>query len=94
MFTNTMGDMPTACISKHPMINEGLSREEMRQRALLVALGLVYYMRLDSDYRKMFSEELDKMHFSVDFLTAFNQEVQYYGNSIEYVLCSSDGFLY
>ena len=94
VFTNTIGDMPVAYITKHPMINERLSTEEMRQRALLVALGLVYYMRLDSDYRKMFSEELDKMHFSVNFLTAFNQEVHYYGNSIEYAICSSDGLLY
>lgn len=71
----TMGDVPAACITKHPMIKERISVEEMRQRALLVALGLVYYMRLDSDYRRMFTEELDKMHFSVKFLTAFKEEV-------------------
>ena len=63
------------CISKHPMINERLNREEMRQRALLVALGLVYYMRLDTEYREKFSKELDKMHFAVPFQTAFTQEV-------------------
>lgn len=58
------------------MINERLSIiEEMRQRALLVALGLVYYMRLDSEYREQFSKELDKMHFAVKFKTAFTQEV-------------------
>ena len=73
----TKGDMPPACISKHPMINENLNLEEMRQRALLVALGLVYYMRLDSEYRRRFAMELNKMDFAVDFLTAFTQEVIY-----------------
>ena len=75
MLTATMGDMPAACITKHPMIDDRLRAEEVKQRALLVALGLVYYMRLDSDYRKMFAEELDKMNFAVKFLTAFKQEV-------------------
>ena len=70
-----LGDMPAAFISKHPMISENLNREEMKQRALLVALGLVYYMRLDSEYRKKFVKELNKMHFEVKFLTAFTQEV-------------------
>ena len=86
MFTTTMtmGDMPAACITKHPMIKERLSVEEIRQRALLVALGLVYFMRLDSDYRKLFAEELDRMYFSVKFLKAFKQEVQLYSNSLDY----------
>ena len=70
-----LGDMPAASISEHPMISKNLNGEEMKQRALLVALGLVYYMRLDSEYRKKFAEELDKMHFVVEFLTAFTQEV-------------------
>ena len=72
-----MGDMADPYIRKHPMVNEKLSPEEMRQRALLVALGLVYYMRLDSEYRTRFAKELDKMHFAVNFLTAFRQEVLY-----------------
>jgi len=70
-----MGDMATPCITKHPMVKDNLNPEEMRQRALLVALGLVYYMRLDLEYRKRFAEELDKMHFVVKFLKAFRQEV-------------------
>ena len=57
------------------MISERLSVEEMRHRALLVALGLVYYMRLNSDYREKFSKELDRMNFVVKFQTAFTQEV-------------------
>ena len=60
------------------------NREEMRQRALLVALGLVYYMRLDSEYRKKFSEELDKMHFTVKFYTSFTEEVAKY-----YCICNT-----
>ena len=66
------------------MIKERISVEEIRQRALLVALGLVYYMRLDSDYRKLFAEELDRMYFSVKFLKTFKQEVQLYSNSLDY----------
>ena len=49
--------------------------EETKQRALLVALGVVYYMRLDSEYRKRFVEELEKEHFEVKFLTALTDEV-------------------
>ena len=71
-----MGDMPAACITKHPMISEELDPAEMKQRALLVALGLVYYMRLDSKYRTMFANELDKMIPGVKFLTAFTEEVR------------------
>ena len=40
-----------------------------------MALGLVYYMRLDTEYRRKFVDELDKMHFEVNFLSAFTQEV-------------------
>ena len=80
-----MGDMPAACITKHPMISERLSGEEMRHRALLVALGLVYYMRLDSDYRIRFAKELDKMHvLAVKFQTAFTQEVLLYNSDLGY----------
>jgi len=71
-----MGDMHDACITKHPMISEGLDMAEMKQRALLVALGLVYYMRLDSKYRIKFANELDKMILGVKFLIAFTQEVK------------------
>ena len=48
----------------------------MRHRALLVALGLVYYMRLNSEYREAFAKELDKLKFAVKFLKAFTQEVR------------------
>ena len=62
-----------ASIGKDSKFND--NSEEMKQRALLVALGIVYYMRLDSEYRKRFVEELDKRHFEVKFLTAFTEEV-------------------
>lgn len=75
MSTMVMGDMPAACITAHPMISKDLNQVEMREHALLVALGLVYYMRLNSHYREKFVQELDKENFSVKFLTAFRQEV-------------------
>ena len=53
----------------------------MCHRALLVALGLVYYVRLDTSYRKEFTEELDKNKFSVKFQTAFTEEVITYIHS-------------
>ena len=59
-------------ISTHPIIN---NKEGMKQRALLVALGLVYYMRLNSEFRENFTNKLKNFHFQVDFLTAFTQEV-------------------
>ena len=48
----------------------------MRERALLVALGLVYYVRLDSLYRKRFAAELDKNEFSLKFQAVFTEEVR------------------
>ena len=60
---------------KHPVISEKLNQEQMKHHALLVSLGLVYYMRLNSTYRERFTEELDKINFEVKFLTAFINEV-------------------
>ena len=72
-----MGDMPDAHIAEHPMIKDGLDRLEVNQRALLVALGLVYYMRLNTDYRARFVKELDKMiqNYNIKFNKAFSDEV-------------------
>jgi len=72
-----LGDMVDPCIYKHPMIHDGcaLDPAEMKQRALLVALGLVYYMRLDSKYRIKFANELNSRISGVQFLTAFKEEV-------------------
>ena len=35
-------------------------RQDYSRRAVLVALGIVYYMRLNSQYRKEYEEYLDK----------------------------------
>ena len=35
-------------------------RQDYSRRAVLVALGIVYYMRLDHKYRKMYEDKLDK----------------------------------
>ena len=61
----------------HPMIKEGLDKLEVTQRALLVSLGLVYYMRLNSEYREKFVEVIDQLtpYYSVNFLKAYNDEV-------------------
>ena len=67
------------------MISKNLTQVEMRERALLVALGLVYYMRLNSDYRKRFVQELDKENFSIKFLTAFRQEVSIQYQCMQFV---------
>ena len=48
----------------------------MRERALLVALGLVYYVRLDNLYRERFAHELDKNEFSLKFQAVFTEEVR------------------
>ena len=68
----------TTAETEHPIISKKLSLEEIRHCALLVALGLVYYMRLNSEYRKHFAHKLDKRNFAVEFLTAFTQEVATY----------------
>ena len=36
------------------------ARQDYSRRAVLVALGIVYYMRLNSQYRKHYEEYLDK----------------------------------
>ena len=35
-------------------------RQDYSRRAVLVALGIVYYMRLNSQYRKKYEDKLDK----------------------------------
>lgn len=57
------------------MINSDSTAEEMRYRALLVALGLVYYVRLNTSYRKRLTDELDKNKHSVKFQEVFTEEV-------------------
>ena len=45
-------------------------RQDYSKRAVLVALGIVYYMRLNNQYRKKYQEYLDKqvqLHNEVSF---------------------------
>ena len=60
---------------KHPIIKKQLSEVQMKHHALLVSLGLVYYMRLNSTYRERFTKELDKINYGMKFATAFMKEV-------------------
>ena len=69
---------PDPYITSHPIITKQcLNQYEIKQRALLVALGLVYYMRLNTHYRKVFVNELEKLipNCNVKFKEAFNDEV-------------------
>ena len=63
--------------NKHPIIGSNLEPEELRYRALLVALGLVYYVRLNTLHRKKFEDELDKnqLPMKLTFHKAFTEEV-------------------
>lgn len=61
--------------TNHPKINDMSTTEQMKHRALLVALGLVYYMRLDTSYRERFVDEIDRNNFSVKFQEAFTEDV-------------------
>ena len=52
-----------------------------QRRAVLVAMGIVYYMRLNKKYRKEYREYLDKLHrlpTEVNFSEAFEDELNYY----------------
>ena len=56
---------------------DDLDSLEIKQKALLVALGLVYYMRLDTKYRLKFVKKMDQLttSYSVGFEKAFTDEV-------------------
>ena len=49
-------------------------------RATLVALGLVYYLRLDSENRKHYRDILDRQssHLGLSFSKVFDQEINWY----------------
>lgn len=49
-------------------------------RAVVVALGLVYYLRLDSKHRKMYEEELDHQTTltRISFSKTFDEELNWY----------------
>jgi len=69
---------PDPYITNHPIISKQYSDQfKIKQRALLVALGLVYYMRLNTLHRKQFIEELEGtiLNCAVKFKEAFDDEV-------------------
>ena len=61
-------------------------RSNYHRRAVLVALGIVYYMRLNTKYRKAYKKYLDdfnRMSNEVSFSTAFDEELEYYIRKVE-----------
>ena len=61
-------------------------RLDYSRRALLVALGIVYYMRLNNYYRKKYSDYLDQTYRKpgeVLFTSAFDEELEWYINKVE-----------
>ena len=62
-------------------------RSDYNKRAVLVSLGIVYYMRLNNTYRSKYSKFLDSFKFKllseVTFIKAFEQELNWYINKVE-----------
>ena len=59
----------------------GFSSKEKCQRAVLISLGLVYYLRLPDEYRKDYSALLDNhcRHLNIiEFTKAFDEELNWY----------------
>ena len=64
----------------------GEHRQDYSRRAVLVALGIVYYMRLNGKYRTKYQEELNKQHAlpgEVNFTKAFNDELNWYIKQVD-----------
>ena len=68
----------TVYMAKKP---HGSDRNDYNRRAVLVALGLVYYMRLNAKYRTRYRNKLDQQQGlpgEVNFTEALNQELDWY----------------
>ena len=50
--------------------------ETWQQRAILVALGLVYYFRLNKEYRKEYKERMEDICGDITFTGALEDEVR------------------
>ena len=62
------------------------NRSDYCRRAVLVSLGIVYYMRLNNNFRKEFSAYLDKenrLPGEVSFTKALEEELNWYMNQVE-----------
>ena len=61
-------------------------QENYRRRAVLVALGIVYYMRLNAKYRIKYQKVLDEQRDfpgEVNFTKAFNDELDWFIKEVE-----------
>ena len=64
-------------------------QDDRSRRAVLASLGVVYYMRLNSEYRKEYEDELNEIVKNIDlpgkiqFSEAFKDELEYFCQSIE-----------
>ena len=64
----------------------GEKKEDYPRRAILVSLGIVYYMRLNTRYREEFKKFIDHQRHlpgEVNFSGAFQQELQWFMNQVE-----------
>ena len=64
----------------------GNDEKNLSRRAVMVSLGIVYYMRLNKEYRAKYEEVLNqkvKMPGEVNFSQAFNEELDFFCESIE-----------
>ena len=58
--------------------NKHHSTENIHYRAILLALGTVYYLRLDTEFRQNYSHKLDNSmssSYKLKFSDAFNEEL-------------------
>ena len=64
----------------------GKDRQDYNRRAVLVALGIVYYMRLNGKYRTKYEQVLNDQRGlpgEVNFTKAFNDELDWYIKQVE-----------
>lgn len=60
--------------------------EMHHRRAVMVSLGIVYYMRLNQKYRdeyRSFLDKFDRLSGEVNFSEAYNSELQWFINQVE-----------
>ena len=63
-----------------------IKKKNYLNRAVLVALGLVYYLRLNAKFRTEYSEFLDnmtKVQYKLTFSKAFKEELDYYIEQVD-----------
>ena len=61
-------------------------RQDNHRRAMLVSLGVVYYMRLNAQFRKKYSNflnEINRLPNEVSFSKAFMEELDYFVHQVE-----------